>query len=629
VNKTGLNIIFILTLALALAGVKGYSISQNNDADVLIIFALEPSRPAYRMIYDGVRQKLSEKFDEQFNLHVEYLSINPSEDNSHLHPKFEVINKKYHEMVPDLLICVGTGIVAPVRQHAADYFLDLPNIIIDWDLPEYGYSFEQNLNDHTTVIGVKLDVGNTIRQAISLFPDYTELVFISGASIQDGFMHSAAMQSLERLDFDRSATFISNISMNKALKIVSNLSDSCILFIPSFDADSLGVTYYNYESVKLFRKTSKAPLFTITDIGFGEGALGGYVLSFRKLGLIAGQSAVKIIEGTPPETIIIGEEDLYARIFDWRELHRWNLEESVSLLEESTIMFKEPTFFERYRLTILLVIFFLILQSFLILSLIILYRRQRLMTRQLQASEDKLRELFQEDRILRLGQLTASLSHELNQPLTAILSTAQAGLRTLGSPDPDKEFLKEIFQNIVEDDKRTAAILGSIRAMMKLEKRDKEYVDLNFLIEEVVIIFKNDAIKHGITLMSEIIPEPIYILADRIQIQQVIINLISNSFHAMDFTKAGSKKIIITETVENGKVIISVRDFGTGIDDAIKKDLFKPFRTSRKDGMGIGLSISRSIIEDHGGEIWAENKPDGGAEFSFSLKNYTNERVRS
>ena len=356
------------------------------------------------------------------------------------------------------------------------------------------------------------------------------------------------------------------------------------------------------------------------DMGFGEGAIGGYVLSFKKIGMLLGESAVKILKGTDPNSIIINESDYYEYLFDWRELKRWGLVGSNLIPKGSTIRFEEVNFFQKYSFYIILAILFLVLQSLLIFNLVRLNRKQKLITRQLIDSENRFRALVREDRILRMGQLTASLSHELNQPLTAILSTAQAGLRFIESDKMDPAFMKEILENIVEDDKRAAAILSSIRSMLKLEKRDKEKINLNKLIEEIINIYQSEATEKQIKLNVKLADQPVYIQADRIQIQQVLLNFFTNAAQAIEMLNAIDKTIVISETADNDYVTVSVRDYGKGIEESLKDKIFKPFITSKKEGSGIGLAISRTIIHDHQGKIWVENMPDGGAQFSFSLK---------
>jgi C4-dicarboxylate-specific signal transduction histidine kinase len=262
----------------------------------------------------------------------------------------------------------------------------------------------------------------------------------------------------------------------------------------------------------------------------------------------------------------------------------------------------------------------MVLQSLFIVRLIKMHGNQKVLNKKIIEAENQYRQLYREDRILRLGNLTASLSHELNQPLTAILSMAQVGIRFIDSNNADPEMMKEIFLNIVDDDKRAASIIAVVRGMVKHEKREKEKVNLNNIIKQVLELFRRSSVEMKSSIYVEPANRPIYIIADAIQMQQVLMNLISNAQQSIEKTEYPNKTIIIDQSLENGTVTVSVRDFGKGIDDSIKNTLFKPFSTSRKEGLGFGLAICRSIIEDHQGTIWAENMPDGGAKFSFKLK---------
>jgi C4-dicarboxylate-specific signal transduction histidine kinase len=426
-------------------------------------------------------------------------------------------------------------------------------------------------------------------------------------------------QAVKKFAEDKQIRYILDVSMDEALSRLNDLPDSSLLFMPFFVTDDKQVTYFNPESARLFSNASRVPLFVYTEVGLGEGAFGGYVISFTKAGRIAGEAAIRIMKGEDPSSIKFSPEDYYHYAFDWRQMQRWQVSRS-RLPQDYTILNRENDFLDRFMWLIITGILFLILQTILIFRLIILNRKYKMMTVQLRETESKFRDLVREDRVLRIGQLTASLSHELNQPLTAILSTAQAGIRFIDSNNADPQLLREILQNIVEDDKRTAAILSSIRGMMKLEKREMEKTNLNDLIQEMVIIFNTEAVAQKLKLEMKLTDEPVFVKADPIQIQQVIHNLMSNALQAMGKVISDNKKITITEIKAGDEVVVSVRDYGQGIDERITPKIFIPFVTTKKEGLGIGLAISRSIIDDHRGRIWAENKPDGGAEFSFSLK---------
>lgn len=603
----------------------GFTQDARPDKNILIIYSFAPSTPAYQVITDGIRTRLREAYGYSYNLHMEYLDAERYPQPGFQKEQLDIINTKYRKAPLDLLICVGVNIVEPVKKFADEKLLTLPVIIIDFDLSEYGITIDLKLNEKSTLIGMKMNIRATLDNALKLFPSRQHVYFIGGISNSDRLYMKATRAVADKLDKNRKYNFITDISMDEALNLVRNLPDSSIIVIPGFNTDSKSVPYYNPESVRLINNAANTPIVCYSDIGFGQGAIGGYILSFKKIGLLAGNAAVKILKGADPNSIKISIDEYYENTYDERQLKRWHLEHSKLIPKGSTIEFEEVSFFGKYKLIIILGIIFISLQSILIFKLIQSNRKKSLVTRQLIETENKFRDLVKEDRILSMGQLTASLSHELNQPLTSILSLSQAGNRYLDADKPDMEMLKEIFNNIVESDKRAASILSSIRSMMKLEKKEKEKVNLNTLIEELVIIYKSEAIEKRIKLIVKYSEKPVFIMADPTQIQQVILNLISNASHSIQKIKAKNNNIIISEIIDGANVNVSLQDFGEGIPDSIKNTLFKPFITSKEDGTGIGLAISLSIIDDHQGKIWAENMPCGGARFSFSLKIFEDE----
>jgi C4-dicarboxylate-specific signal transduction histidine kinase len=264
--------------------------------------------------------------------------------------------------------------------------------------------------------------------------------------------------------------------------------------------------------------------------------------------------------------------------------------------------------------------FFLISQTLLILYLIRLNKRQKDIVKQKNETENIYRELIREDRLMRMVELTASLSHELSQPLTSILYNAQAGLRFLKSGKLDEKQTEEIFENIVEDDKRAGNLISSVKNLMKLETREPEKLNLNALIQDTLLIFNSEAKRNNIEININLEKNPVFIFGDKIQLQQVLLNFLFNGAIAMEKNEEKNRILKIFQRVKNNIVTVSVRDCGSGIDESIKENIFKPFVTNRENGFGIGLAVSRSIIEKHNGKIWANNISEGGAEFSFSLQ---------
>ncbi|MEW6440093.1 MAG: ATP-binding protein [bacterium] len=223
-------------------------------------------------------------------------------------------------------------------------------------------------------------------------------------------------------------------------------------------------------------------------------------------------------------------------------------------------------------------------------------------------------------RVATLGELTASLAHEINQPLTAILSNAQAAQRFLTLAAPDISEVRQILGDIVRDDRRAAEVVRNLRALIRKKEPCHELLDLNQAIREVIVLTRGEALLAELSVTTELSPDLKRVRGDHGQLQQVILNLILNSAAAMRNTPKDRRKIIVrTEMQDKGTVRVSLTDFGAGIDENNLERLFEPFYTTKSDGLGMGLSISQRIIKAHGGIMQASNNPAGGATFSFSL----------
>jgi PAS domain S-box-containing protein len=228
-------------------------------------------------------------------------------------------------------------------------------------------------------------------------------------------------------------------------------------------------------------------------------------------------------------------------------------------------------------------------------------------------------ELMHAGRVSLMGVLSAALAHELNQPLTAIMSNAQAARRFLNSPTPNLREIAEILDDIALDDERASEVIRRLRALVKKKPTDFQSLDVAETIRGVERMVHSDAMLRHVAVNLEIDPGLPRICGDRVQLQQVLLNLVINAFEASEGSTAGDRIVTIGARRDNGQVVLDVRDRGTGICQEIYDTLFEPFHSSKKQGLGMGLSICKSIVERHNGRLWAENNPDGGATFYLSL----------
>jgi PAS domain S-box-containing protein len=227
-------------------------------------------------------------------------------------------------------------------------------------------------------------------------------------------------------------------------------------------------------------------------------------------------------------------------------------------------------------------------------------------------------ELAHLSRVAMLGELSGALAHELNQPLTSILSNAQAAQLFIARGVVSAEEIGPILNDIVEADRRAGDIIRRLRLLLKKDESTRERVDLNEVVREILRLTNSDRLSRGITVKLELSPDLPPVHADKVQLQQVFLNLLNN---ACDATEAVDERPALTvRTVrEDGKVVVSVADRGGGIAAEGMERIFEPFFTTKASGMGLGLSICRTILQAHGGRLWAENRQDGGAVFHFLL----------
>jgi PAS domain S-box-containing protein len=224
-------------------------------------------------------------------------------------------------------------------------------------------------------------------------------------------------------------------------------------------------------------------------------------------------------------------------------------------------------------------------------------------------------------RVTTLGELSCSLAHELTHPLTAILSNAQATQRFLARDDVDLDEVREILNDIVTENQRAGEVIHRLRLLLKKGEPQEQYddVDLNEVVRDVLKLMRNDLINQNVTVDTDLAQSLPAVIGDRVQLRQVLLNLVLNACEAMADCDSSERQLLIASKSENGTVRVSVTDRGGGVHEKKREQVFERFFTTKKEGMGLGLSICRTIINAHRGEIWATNNGDCGATFHFSV----------
>jgi signal transduction histidine kinase len=229
-------------------------------------------------------------------------------------------------------------------------------------------------------------------------------------------------------------------------------------------------------------------------------------------------------------------------------------------------------------------------------------------------------ELAHVARVMTLGELTAAIAHEVNQPLAALVTSGYACLRWLTAEPPDLEEARSLIKLMIDNGGRAAEVISRLRAMVKKSPPRKDLLNINDAIMEVIALIGAEAQRNRVSLETELSKDLPLVLGDRIQLQQVILNLITNAIQAMSGTDPADQRVLVASRKDGSKrTLVEVRDLGAGLEGIALDRLFDAFYTTKADGMGIGLAVSRTIIESHGGQLWASPNVPKGAVFQFWL----------
>jgi signal transduction histidine kinase len=360
-----------------------------------------------------------------------------------------------------------------------------------------------------------------------------------------------------------------------------------------------------------------APIFSYDESFFGNAIVGGPLLLAADTGRQTAAAAIRILNGEKPGGIRAPLVQFASPVFDWREMQRWGIGEN-SLPPGSKILFRNPTAWQQYRAYIIAIIGAILLQAALIFWL--LYEHWRRTVAEANSME-LTHELGQMNRFATAGELSASIAHELRQPLAAIASYGSAGLNWLKKQVPDLNEARVSLEAVVRESHRADDVIKSVRAMFRHESPAPAQINLNELIQDVITITARSINSNNIVLKANLTDNPPpMVMADSVQLQQVILNLIMNAVDAMGQPGHWARILQLgTQVLPDGTVLMRVTDSGPSADPKIVAKMFQPFFTTKPGGMGMGLPICKTIVEAHGGTLTASPSNPHGMEFRIVL----------
>jgi signal transduction histidine kinase len=378
-----------------------------------------------------------------------------------------------------------------------------------------------------------------------------------------------------------------------------------------------GVVHTPQSALLDIASVTNRPIVTDAESQLGYGAVGGFIGSLSSAAQEAARLAMRIFDGENASRIPVATIDIVKPIFDGRELKRWNIREDT-LPSGSEIRYREFSIWEQYRWQIFAVFAALLFQAAMISGLLIERRRRRLAEVE---AHQHMSELAHMNRVATVGELSASFAHEINQPLGAITANGSAALRWLTRATPDLDEARAAVTRVVNEGHRVAELVANIRSMFKKGDQKAVPLDVNELVRAALVMLQVEVEKHRVTIKTDLFAEIPRVSGDRIQLQQVLLNLLMNAMEAMD-TLTGRERMLAvkSEIQEPDLVVVTVKDSGSGIDPENVDRIFNAFFTTKSRGMGMGLSICRSIIEAHGGTLSASPGHPHGAIFQIALR---------
>jgi signal transduction histidine kinase len=509
----------------------------------------------------------------------------------------------------DLAVAVGSPAMDFFRQHGRPFFPTTPMLAIVEES-----RVPPDLGAHETVVTTSIDLVGAVETILRVLPETNNVSVVIGNSPLEQYWLARMRLAFQPFAGRASFTWLNDLSLEEILKHAATPPPRSAILFNNLLADANGVGYPDHEVIAKLHDVAAAPIFAFDDTDFGQGTVGGSWPSTRDLSQDYAGVALRILSGEA-----LGGRKLSGLLtgppkFDWREMQRWGISEE-RLPPGSIISFRDPTAWEKYNKQILAIGAAIVIQAALIGWL--LHERQY-RHRAERMARDTMSELAHMNRLATAGELSASIAHEINQPLTGMVLMASAALRWLAVDRPDIAKVRQLISDIVTAGHRASDIVKSIRAMFKNATNERGPVDINHLINSVLEIVRIDLGKKGIELRAQLDEQLPIVECDQVQVQQVVLNLVMNAIESMHALQPRVLKI----RSKRGKpdfAHVSIEDTGTGIDPSVVDRIFTPLFTTKARGMGMGLSICRSIIESHSGRIWVSAGANRGSIFYFEL----------
>ena len=536
----------------------------------------------------------------------------PDEDSEV--PFVEYLRALTAKRPPDIIVSIGAPAAAFVQRHRQRLFAATPMVFTAVDQRRVQYS---SLTANDAVVALRINYLSAFENILQVLPDTKHVIVVVGTSPIEKFWKEAIAKEVEPLANRIKLSWTDELSFEALLKQASALPPHTAIFWELMIVDAAGVVHEGGAPLARLHTVANAPIFSYDESFFGNEIVGGPLLLAADTGRQTAAAAIRILNGEKPGEIRPPPVQFASPMFDWREMQRWGISES-RLPPLSKIYFRDLTLWEQYLWQIVFVASVILIQAVLIVGLLYEHRRRQLAEAH---SLQQVNELARMNRFATAGELSASIAHEVRQPLTTISASGEAGLAWLKRRVPNLKEARKELESVIKESHRADDVLKSVRAMFKRKSTTRTKVNLDEVIQQVVSVaagpIRSNGVRLETSLTGDVLP---LVMADPVQLQQVILNLVMNAIESMGHSGDEMRVLRLrTEPGLAGTIAVRVIDSGPPVDPEVVKKMFQPFFTTKSGGMGMGLSICKTIVEAHRGQLTAAANKPRGMEFRITL----------
>jgi signal transduction histidine kinase len=529
-------------------------------------------------------------------------------------PFVEYLRALFAKRSPDIIVSIGAPAAAFVQRHRQQLFATTPMVFTAVEQRRVQYS---SLTARDTVVAVRINYLAAVENILQVLPNIKDVIVVVGASPIEKFWKEAIAKEVEPLANRIKLSWTDELSFEELLKQASALPPQTAIFWELMIVDAAGVVHEGGTPLTRLHAVANAPIFSYDESFFGNEIVGGPLLLVADSSRQAAAVAIRILSGEKPSEIKVPVVQFAGPMFDWRQMQRWGISESRLPLG-SKIYFRDPSVWEQYQWQIALIVSVILVQAALIVGLLYEHRRRQIAEAN---SLQRVNELAQMNRFATAGELSASIAHEVRQPLTTISASGEAGLILLKRRVPNLKQACRELESVIKASHRADDVLNSVRAMFNHEPTARTKVNLNELIQQVISVAAGSIRSNGVRLETDLTDGKLpLVMADPVQLQQVILNLVMNAIESMRHSGDEMRVLRLrTEPSLAGTIAVRVVDSGPPVESEVVKKMFQPFFTTKSGGMGMGLSICKTIVEAHGGQLTAAANKPRGMEFRITL----------